>query len=67
MDFQGVGPVPAQDGVGLDYDQGLSPRAQLASQEDDEGAVAPGELGVLDLPLEDCQLLTKESVFEDQF
>jgi hypothetical protein len=59
--------MPAQDGVRLDDDQSLLPGAQLADQEDDEGTVTPGELGTLDLPLEDCQLLTEESIFEHQF
>jgi hypothetical protein len=39
----------------------------LAGQENDEGTVAPEELGTLDLPLEHAQLLTEEGVFEDQF
>ena len=59
--------MPAQDGVRLDDDQGLSPRAQLTGQKDDEGTVTPGELWTLDLTLEHAQLLTEEGVFEDQF
>ena len=59
--------VPTQNGVRLDDDQSLPPQAQLAGQEDDGSAVAPEELGMLDLPLEHAQLLTEEGVFEDQF
>lgn len=59
--------MPAQDGARLNDDQSLPPRAQLASQEDDEGAVAPGEFGVLDLSLQDNQLLTEESILQHQF
>lgn len=57
--------VPAQDSVRLDDDQSLLPRAQLAGQKDDEGAIAPGELWTQGLALEHAQLLTEEGVFED--
>jgi hypothetical protein len=57
----------ANTGIGLDDDQGLLPRAQLAGQENNESTVAPGELRALYLPPEHDQLLAQESILEDQF
>jgi hypothetical protein len=58
--------MPAEQGVWLDDEQGLLPRSNQPSQQDEEHAIGPGERWPLHLPLEDDQLLSHEGNFCDQ-
>jgi hypothetical protein len=58
--------MPAQHGVRLYDDQCLSPPAQLTCQENDEGPIAPRELGPCDLALKHDELLTKQGILHHE-
>ena len=58
--------MPAQQGVGLDDEEGCFPRTQLVGQEDEGCSVAPGEGGAFRLATEDDHLLAQEGVLQDQ-
>ena len=49
---------PAQQGVGLDDEEGLSPELGAGGQEDQSNAIAVGELGSFHLALEHDELLS---------
>jgi hypothetical protein len=58
--------MPAQEGIRLNDCQCLFPGAQLADQKNEQRAVASGEGRSFDLAADDDQLLTQQSVLEDQ-
>jgi hypothetical protein len=54
------------NGVRLADVEGLFPRAQLGDQQDEECPVAPGQWWSLCVPIEHDELLTEQSVLEQQ-
>jgi hypothetical protein len=58
--------MPAQQGFGLNDEEGCFPRTQLVSQEDEGYPVVPGEDGAFRLAAEDDHLLAQEGVLPDQ-
>ena len=58
--------MPAQEGLWLHDEQCPFPGAQLAGQENEQCAVAPGQGRSFDLAADHDQLLTQQSVLEHQ-
>lgn len=58
--------MPAEEGIGLDNEEGLSPEWCGSGQENQPDAVLIAELGAFDVALQDDQLLPEEGVFGDK-
>jgi hypothetical protein len=56
----------ADDGLGLDQCQRLSPIGPVSQQENPEGSVSIREAGLFGVSLEDFKLMTKRKVFQGQ-
>jgi hypothetical protein len=54
--------MPAEEGVGLDNQEGLSPEGRRSGEEKEPDAVLIADLGAFDLALQDDQLLPQEGV-----
>ena len=58
--------MPAEEGVGLNDEQGLPPEGRRSGQEQESESVPVAELRVFDLALEDDQLVPQEGVLGDE-
>ena len=58
--------MPAEEGVGLNDEQGLLPEGRRPGQEQEPDAVPIAELRVFDLALEDDELVPQEGVLGDK-
>ena len=56
--------MPAQDGVRLDDEQGLFPRAQPAGHQDEQRSVTLGQHWAFDLSLQNDELLAQEGILQ---
>ena len=58
--------MPPEQGVRLNDDEGLFPRPNESSQQDEEQAIRFREGWPFHLPLEDDQLLSQEGIFGNE-
>lgn len=58
--------MPAQNGLGLDDEEGIFPGLQATGKQDDKRAIGAGELRAFDRTIEDDQLVTKQQVLRNQ-
>ena len=58
--------MPAQEGVRLNDMNGLFPGYGKTGKKDEPETVGIGNYRFLDLPIQDDQLLTEQSVFNDE-
>jgi hypothetical protein len=61
-----AGPLPADDGVGLDDGEGLRPAVPQVGEEDPEQAVGRAQAWTPRGALQDCQLMAQREVLEHQ-
>lgn len=58
--------MPAQERVGLDNQQGVTPALKAASECHEQAAIPSDQLGLLGLTVENDELLTQDRVLGDQ-
>ena len=58
--------MPAQEGVGLDDEECLSPKRPRPCQKNQPDSVLIAEPGAFDVALQDNQLLPEEGIFGDE-
>ena len=59
--------MPAQEGIGLEDEEGFPPSPDPAGKEDEPKTVGWGEAWLADLAMEDDELLAEEDVLSDEF
>jgi hypothetical protein len=58
--------MPAQEGIGLEDEEGFPPSADPAGEEDEPEAVGWGEAWLADLAMEEDELLAEEGVLGNE-
>jgi len=58
--------MPADDGLGLDQCQRLSPIGPVSQQENPEGSISIRQAGRFGVSFEDFKLMSKRKVFQGQ-
>ena len=58
--------MPAEEGIGLDDEEGLLPEWRRSGKKEEPDAVPIAQLGVFDLALQDDQLLPQEGVLRNE-